>query len=132
MKDFESQREYDDYLEVVEDLIFNLSEGINEEETQNTIRKNRLENQELIRANQAKKADEDRMALENLVLEERKHRLRLEELRRHDLLEEEERKSGVLLAPFSYHFACSKQHLLTSPIRSGFARFILLRVFTNC
>uniref|UniRef100_A0A7S1XHX9 MAT1 centre domain-containing protein n=1 Tax=Erythrolobus australicus TaxID=1077150 RepID=A0A7S1XHX9_9RHOD len=96
---------------MVEELVINLSEGINEEDTQNIIRKNRLENQDLIRINQAKKAEEDRMALERLVLGERKHRLRLEELRKQDLLADEERTLRVQpesrISNCSSHSACA-------------------------
>jgi len=93
LEDFNyDQRRYDDYLEKVEELIDKLCNGADEEMCQELIKQNRITNQELIRINQGKKAEEERLVAEKLAAEEREHRFRLEELRRHDAALEEEKR----------------------------------------
>ena len=50
-EDFETLREWNDYLEKVEDIIFNLSNGIQVEETQRLIADYREANKAFIKKN---------------------------------------------------------------------------------
>jgi len=59
-ENFETQREYYDYLEMVEDLIYNLVNNINVTETRQIIEQYEKENQTLITINQSKRAAEER------------------------------------------------------------------------
>jgi len=68
-EDFKTLRQYNDYLEEVEDIIYNLVNFIDVEKTQERIKKYKLENQELIVINQAKKSEEDRQAQERMSAE---------------------------------------------------------------
>lgn len=62
-EDFPSLKEYNDYLEEVEDMIFNLVEGINVHEFEEKIQEYQKENAEQIMINQARKAEELAAAL---------------------------------------------------------------------
>mmetsp|Transcript_13479 Transcript_13479/g.18467 ORF Transcript_13479/g.18467 Transcript_13479/m.18467 type:complete len:151 (-) Transcript_13479:122-574(-) len=55
--EFESLLEYNDYLEEVEDIVFNISEGIDVATTESRIAKYKKENEENIAFNQANKAE---------------------------------------------------------------------------
>ncbi|KAJ4845809.1 hypothetical protein Tsubulata_008215 [Turnera subulata] len=57
-EDFPSLREYNDYLEEVEDMIFNLVEGLNVPAIEERIRQYEQENAEQITINRARKAEE--------------------------------------------------------------------------
>ncbi|KAK5775695.1 hypothetical protein PVK06_043620 [Gossypium arboreum] len=57
-EDFPSLREYNDYLEEVEDMIFKLIEGIDVQAIEEKITKYQQENAEQIMINQARKAEE--------------------------------------------------------------------------
>ncbi|KAK4279983.1 hypothetical protein QN277_011669 [Acacia crassicarpa] len=61
--DFPSLREYNDYLEEVEDMTFNLIEGINVAAIEEKIAKYQEENAEQIMINRARKAEELAAAL---------------------------------------------------------------------
>ncbi|GAV77706.1 MAT1 domain-containing protein [Cephalotus follicularis] len=61
--DFQSLREYNDYLEEVEDMTFNLVEGINVQAIEEKIKKYQEENSEQIIINRARKAEELAAAL---------------------------------------------------------------------
>ncbi|KAL5772937.1 hypothetical protein ACOSP7_012551 [Xanthoceras sorbifolium] len=61
--DFPSLREYNDYLEEVEDMIFNLIEGIDVPAIEDKIKEYQKENAEQIIINQARKAEEIAAAL---------------------------------------------------------------------
>ena len=50
--DFETLREWNDYLEQVEDIIFNLVNNIDKEETERTIAKYKESNKQFIKKNQ--------------------------------------------------------------------------------
>eukprot|EP01119_Soliformovum_irregulare_P021789 TRINITY_DN7323_c0_g1_i1.p1 TRINITY_DN7323_c0_g1~~TRINITY_DN7323_c0_g1_i1.p1 ORF type:complete len:327 (-),score=95.56 TRINITY_DN7323_c0_g1_i1:50-910(-) len=60
LKDFRNLRQYNDYLEEVEDIIYNLSNDIDVGITQDKIKKYREQNQELIVRNKAIIAEERR------------------------------------------------------------------------
>lgn len=57
-EDFASLREYNDYLEEVEDMVFNLIEGIDVEAIEEKIKDYSQENAEQIMINRARKAEE--------------------------------------------------------------------------
>lgn len=69
-ENFANLKQYNDYLESVEDIIYNLVNGIDVAETQEKIKKYKEENQELIVVNQSKKAEESRELQARLNLEE--------------------------------------------------------------
>eukprot|EP00898_Chlorokybus_atmophyticus_P005975 jgi/Chlat1/6379/Chrsp44S05757 len=62
-EDFPSLTEYNDYLEDVEDLIFNLAEGINVAETEAKVAQYQRENADQIVINAAKRAEEHRVLM---------------------------------------------------------------------
>lgn len=57
-EDFPNKKEFDDYLEEREDIIFNLCEGIDVGEMEEKIKKYRLQNAENILQNEARQAEE--------------------------------------------------------------------------
>eukprot|EP00741_Cyanophora_paradoxa_P008396 tig00001307_g8123.t1 len=60
--DFASLEEYNNYLEMVEDIIFNLVNGIDVEKMDRLVMEHQRENQEQIIRNQAKRAEAEREA----------------------------------------------------------------------
>ena len=62
--DFESLREYNDYLEDVELITFNLTSGIDVEETEKKIRKYEHKNKSNIALNDIKQQEERRLVIE--------------------------------------------------------------------
>ncbi|XP_071504376.1 CDK-activating kinase assembly factor MAT1-like [Diadema antillarum] len=68
--DFDSLREYNDYLEEVETIIFNLTNGIDEEATRKRVESYRRENKEQITRNRQFRSN-DMMYLDALLDEER-------------------------------------------------------------
>jgi hypothetical protein len=60
LNDFPSLKEYCDYQEMTEDIIFNLLHGIDEEETEARIELYQTENMQLIRERQSQLAEEER------------------------------------------------------------------------
>jgi CDK-activating kinase assembly factor MAT1 len=89
-EDFETDREHDDYLEMLEDTIFNLVNDIDVNETKAKVEKYRRENQDLIGQNHARKVDEDRRATEELAQSERERMMTLAALRKKDAEAEQE------------------------------------------
>eukprot|EP00243_Klebsormidium_subtile_P004381 TRINITY_DN18363_c0_g1_i1.p1 TRINITY_DN18363_c0_g1~~TRINITY_DN18363_c0_g1_i1.p1 ORF type:complete len:184 (-),score=32.67 TRINITY_DN18363_c0_g1_i1:63-614(-) len=57
-EDFEELREYNDYLETIEDIVFNLVEGIDVAATEARVARYQEENQEQILSSHARKASE--------------------------------------------------------------------------
>lgn len=82
--DFANDAAYDDYLEMVEDIIYNLVNNINVEGTKTRVERYRRENQESIGQNYAKRLEEDRLEAERVSVMERARIARLAELRRQD------------------------------------------------
>lgn len=82
--DFATDGEYDDYLEMVEDIIFNLVNNLDVEETKARVERYRRENQDSIGQNHAKKAEEDRLEAERVAQMERARIAKLAELRKQD------------------------------------------------
>lgn len=91
-EDFESDRAYDDYLEKVEDIVYNMVHGIDLEGTRAFVAKYRRENADSIAANSAKRAEESRNMLDEINDEKRLRLRRLSEIRK----EEEERKRDLV------------------------------------
>lgn len=91
-EEFASDREYDDYLEEIEDIILNLVNEIDVDATQKKVEKYRRENQDVIGQNQARRAEEERHTLGLLAHEERERVAKLAELRKIDAEIEEEAK----------------------------------------
>lgn len=61
-QDFEAKSEWDDYLEAVEDIIFNLVNRISVDETEQRVKEYERENRFNITANQARQANEQKKA----------------------------------------------------------------------
>ncbi|PSN37594.1 CDK-activating kinase assembly factor MAT1 [Blattella germanica] len=91
-EDFNSLREYNDYLEEIEEIIFNLSNNIDVLATNKRIEQYKRDNREVILKNKSKIGREE-LELEEL-LEEEKHQ---EEIRKKEILriEQEEKKKKV-------------------------------------
>ncbi|XP_028834205.1 CDK-activating kinase assembly factor MAT1 [Denticeps clupeoides] len=84
--DFSSLREYNDYLEQVEELVFNLTNNIDAENTRQVMEQYQRENKDLILKNRAKLTREQE-ELEELLLVERRD----SEQKRLETLQEEQR-----------------------------------------
>jgi hypothetical protein len=79
-EDFKTFKEYNDYLEQVEDIIFNLVNGIDVEETKKKIKEYKKENEEQIIINQSKKVFEEQLLLAQLKAEqEMEEKLKMEQ-----------------------------------------------------
>ena len=70
-EDFSTLREYNDYLEEVEDIIFNLANNIDVEETKRKIQDYKDYNKDFIKKNQ-NKISAERIELEDILNEERR------------------------------------------------------------
>ena len=70
-EDFSTLREYNDYLEEVEDIIFNLANNIDVEETKRKIQDYKEYNKDYIKKNQ-NKISAERIELEDILNEERR------------------------------------------------------------
>lgn len=88
--DFDSNRAYDDYLEMVEDVIHNLVHSVDVEETIARVEKYREENADIISTNQALRVEEERLEAEEVVAAERARVRRLAEVRAEDERREQE------------------------------------------
>ncbi|KAI0233800.1 CDK-activating kinase assembly factor MAT1 [Lamellibrachia satsuma] len=81
-EDFGSLREYNDYLEQVETIIFNLTNGTDVEKTKKLVEQNKRENQELIKKNRMKLSHDEEL-IEALIEQERQsqsqHRLQAQQ-----------------------------------------------------
>lgn len=91
-EEFSSDREYEDYLEHVEDIIYNLTFDIDVDATKAEVEKYRKENQDRIGQNQTILDEAERRSRELLDHEDRQRRSRLAELRAQDAKEEHERR----------------------------------------
>eukprot|EP01098_Paradermamoeba_levis_P011465 TRINITY_DN4915_c0_g1_i1.p1 TRINITY_DN4915_c0_g1~~TRINITY_DN4915_c0_g1_i1.p1 ORF type:complete len:324 (+),score=100.15 TRINITY_DN4915_c0_g1_i1:153-1124(+) len=77
---FNSLRAYNDYLEEIEDIIYNLTHGIDEAATNEKVEKYRQENENDIYLNEALKAQDERALIQRLKLEEEEKMLKREEM----------------------------------------------------
>lgn len=87
-QDFESLDEYNDYLEQIEDMVFNLSNNIDVEETEARLQAYEQANRSAILANSLRNQEENEAFEENQVYEAEKRRYQAELNRK---MEEEER-----------------------------------------
>ncbi|KAM9842080.1 CDK-activating kinase assembly factor MAT1 isoform 1-T1 [Aulostomus maculatus] len=85
--DFPSLREYNDYLEEVEDIVYNLTNNIDVENTKQRMELYQRENRDLIQRNKVKLSREQEELEELLLLEQQGN-----EQRRLELLQEEQRQ----------------------------------------
>lgn len=88
--DFSTLQAYNDYLEMVETIIFNLASGVEVESTRRMIDQYKKENKELIKKNQSK-LSQDEEYLEHLI-EQEKHDAAV---RRQLMTEEEQREKAL-------------------------------------
>ncbi len=82
--DFDTDRAYDDYLEMVEDVIFKLVNGIDVVETKAFVDKYRRENADSISVNAALRAEENRKMLEEVKDDQRERLNKLAAVRAED------------------------------------------------
>lgn len=82
--DFDSDRAYDDYLEMVEDIIYKSVSGIDVAETKAFVDKYRRENADSISANAALRAEENRQMLEEVKDDQRERLSKLAAVRAED------------------------------------------------
>uniref|UniRef100_A0A8C6WLG0 CDK-activating kinase assembly factor MAT1 n=1 Tax=Neogobius melanostomus TaxID=47308 RepID=A0A8C6WLG0_9GOBI len=85
--DFPNLREYNDYLEQIEDIVFNLTHNIDVENTKLRMEQYQKENRDVIQRNKAKLTREQEELEELLLLEQQGN-----EQRRLDVLQEEQRQ----------------------------------------
>ncbi|CAL1575119.1 unnamed protein product [Knipowitschia caucasica] len=85
--DFPSLREYNDYLEQVEDIVFNLTNNVDVEDTKLRMEQYQRENRDVIQKNKAKLTREQEELEELLLLEQQGN-----EQRRLEVLQEEQRQ----------------------------------------
>ncbi|KAF7662632.1 hypothetical protein LDENG_00231110 [Lucifuga dentata] len=85
--DFSSLREYNDYLEQVEDIVYNLTNNIDVEDTKQKMEQYQRENRDLIQRNKAKLTREQEELEELLLLEQQGN-----EQRRLEVMQEEQRQ----------------------------------------
>eukprot|EP00126_Sphaerothecum_destruens_P009255 Sdes_comp20475_c0_seq1m14767 len=71
LEDFPSLREYNDYLEEIETIVFNLTNNVDIEETLAKIEKYQSENQELIQKNLRKQEEEEEKFQQHLLSEQK-------------------------------------------------------------
>ncbi|ORY33526.1 MAT1-domain-containing protein, partial [Rhizoclosmatium globosum] len=125
LEDFNyDQRKFDDYLEEVEDIMFNLINDVDVQATNERVEKFRQENKDLIAANLNRQANEDRAISNRLKREREEKRIRREALVLHEVQElraKELEKQAMIdeLAssdkpPEEIIQAYKKRHLLTS------------------
>lgn len=77
-EDFNSLREYNDYLEEAEDMMFNMINNVNVQETEDKIEKFRLENKDIISKNMQKQAMEEKALMKELNREKKEKQLKRE------------------------------------------------------
>ncbi|KAI9064278.1 MAT1-domain-containing protein [Trametes sanguinea] len=93
-EDFPDLRSYNDYLEMVEDITFNLINDIDVPETEERIAQYRRENAAIIELNQKREEEYARYLQEQEEMERQERELRAQELRRLEEEERQEREKG--------------------------------------
>ncbi|KAI0781088.1 CDK-activating kinase assembly factor [Trametes elegans] len=93
-EDFPDLRSYNDYLEMVEDITFNLINDIDVPETEARIARYRKENAALIELNAKREEDYARYLQEQEEIERQEREFRAQELRRIEEEERAEREKG--------------------------------------
>lgn len=136
-EDFPTQRDYDDYLEEIENIVFNLANNIDVIETNKKIEQYKRENRELIVKNKSKLGKkeselEDLIEFEKMQQEERKQELIKEELElkkkkikeKEDLIDElmfSEGDARNIVQSFASAIQASKDNVKVAPKVSGFS-----------
>ncbi|XP_014236476.1 CDK-activating kinase assembly factor MAT1 [Trichogramma pretiosum] len=136
-EDFATQREYDDYLEEVEDIIFNLSNNIDVVETNKRIEQYKRENKELIQKNKhkwGKKENELEELLEQEKLEQEEKRQEMAKLelelqkkkvqQKEALIDElmfSEGDAKSIVQTFASNIQATKEELKVAPKATGFS-----------
>lgn len=82
-EDFSALNEYNDYLEEIENIVFNLTNDIDVEETKKKVEQYKKENKEAIAKNKTRKS-KDEVLIEDLIEEEKE----VEMMRRHNIFGE--------------------------------------------
>ncbi|CAG8709196.1 2106_t:CDS:2 [Acaulospora morrowiae] len=77
-EDFQSLQEYNDYLEMVEDIVWNLNSNINKQATDELIEKYARENRDIIVHNARRQIDEEKFAAYKQDREKREKRMQFE------------------------------------------------------
>mmetsp|Transcript_18962 Transcript_18962/g.76106 ORF Transcript_18962/g.76106 Transcript_18962/m.76106 type:complete len:244 (-) Transcript_18962:1904-2635(-) len=95
LEDFDDEEKYNDYLEQIEEIIFNLVNGVDIDKTNEQIRNYRIANAYLIGKNKEKKSAEDKAEGELLDRERREREQKLRKFREDDLLAEQERRKKL-------------------------------------
>ncbi|KAH9901239.1 CDK-activating kinase assembly factor [Cubamyces lactineus] len=93
-EDFPDLRSYNDYLEMVEDITFNLINDIDVPQTEERIAQYRRENAALIEMNAKREEEYARYLQEQEEMERQERELRAQELRRLEEEERQEREKG--------------------------------------
>ncbi|OJT08692.1 RNA polymerase II transcription factor B subunit 3 [Trametes pubescens] len=93
-EDFPDLRSYNDYLEMVEDITFNLINDIDVPETEERIRQYRRDNAALIELNAKREEEYARYLQEQEEMERQEREQRAQELRRIEEEEREEKEKG--------------------------------------
>jgi CDK-activating kinase assembly factor MAT1 len=91
LEDFPDLKSYNDYLEEAEDIIFKMINNVDVQETSEKIDRFRLENKDIIAANLAKQASEDK-AISNQLAREKKEKMLRKEAYLNKQLEEKKTK----------------------------------------
>ncbi|OXU25451.1 hypothetical protein TSAR_012041 [Trichomalopsis sarcophagae] len=136
-EDFATQREYDDYLEEVENIIYNLANNIDVIETNKKIEQYKRENRELILKNKTKlgkKESELEELLELEKMEQEERRLELEkqeqEIKKRKIREKEalidelmfsEGDASKIVQTFASSIQSSKEEVKLAPKATGFS-----------
>ncbi|XP_076804458.1 CDK-activating kinase assembly factor MAT1-like [Clavelina lepadiformis] len=92
--DFNSLNEYNDYLEVIEEIVWNLESGKNEKETKERIALYKQENEPQIRRNQVRITQERSYFKEQVAQEAKERELRAQMLRQIDKEADAARRLG--------------------------------------
>lgn len=136
-EDFATQREYDDYLEEIENIIYNLSNNIDIIETNKKIEQYKRENREIILKNKTKlgkKESELEELLELEKMEQEERRLELEkqelEIKKRKIREKEalidelmfsEGDASKIVQTFASSIQSSKEEVKLAPKATGFS-----------
>lgn len=98
-EDFQTLREYNDYLEQVETIVFNLTNGIDVEQTKLEIEAYKRENQDNIKKNKAKLSHDEElieMLLEQERAERQLHQQQVLEVEQHLRQEKQKQKNELI------------------------------------
>ncbi|RHZ67803.1 hypothetical protein Glove_299g93 [Diversispora epigaea] len=109
-EDFPSLREYNDYLEMVEDIVWKINNNINKQETDELIEKYTKENKDNIIHNARRQIDEEKLAAYKQACEKREKRAQFENYKKS--LEQERKAKEELEVELINELANSKTSAL--------------------